>query len=197
MAAKALANTASGTTKRPRPSTTAGTRRSRRPKRGPGSRRVERPTAPQVTTVTVSCPQTTGGGRRLTIDYTALFEGLLSLPDPQPSAIQNTLVAADLIAVADGSHQNFGAATTADQAEADFVEQVISIPDAVFSTAHDLIGNPYEGDNRPARKSASGAEVARAIMEDHVVSGGFFDSLYLLLANSPPARNPAAGTDIL
>lgn len=197
MAAKALANTASKNPKRRRPSTPANTERSRRSRKTPGSRKIQRPAEPQISTVTVSYPESPGGGRCLTIDYTTLFEGLRSLPDPEPSAIRNTLAAADLIAVADGSHRDFGQATTADEKRADFVEQVISIPDEVFNTAHDLIGNPYEGNDRPARKSASGAEAARSIMEDHVVSGGFFDGLYLLLANSPTARDPAAGTDIL
>ena len=89
----------------------------------------------QPVTTTLSYPENPARARTLTIDYEKLFEGLRSLPDPEPSAIRNTLSAADLIAVADGSRQNFGRATTADDTVADFVEQALSIPDDVFDTA--------------------------------------------------------------
>ena len=164
-------------------------RKTGRPSAGSGS-----PTRYQTTTIAHAANP--HAARRLAIDYPALVEGLLSLPDPEPSAMESTLAAADLLAVADGSSYNFGHATQEDPAQADFVRQVLAVPEEVFDEAHKIIGNPYESEERPARKSRNGREAARALMQDHVLGHEFFHELYTLLADAPAALSPQSGEEI-
>ena len=164
-------------------------RKTRRPAAGSGaSKRYE--------TATTAHAVNPHASRRLTIDYPALVEGLLSLPDPEPSAMKCTLAAADLLAVADGSSYDFGRATREDSARADFVQQVLAVPEEVFDEAHKIISDPYESEERPVRKSRNGREAARALMQDHAMGREFFHCLYALLSDAPAALSPHSGEEI-
>ena len=164
-------------------------RKTGRPSAGSGS-----PTPYEATTIAHAADP--HASRCLTIDYPALVEGLLSLPDPKPSAMESTLAAADLLAVAGGSSYNFGRATRENPAQADFVRQILAVPEAAFEEAHKIIGDPYESEERPARKSRNGREAARALMQDHAMGREFFHQLYALLSDAPAALSPQSGEEI-
>lgn len=165
--------------------------------------RRDQPVANACETITLSRAADPHAARTLTIDHPALLGGLRALPDPAPGGLEDTFAAADLIAVADGSRYDFGRATTADPAAADFVEQVLAVPEELFTTAHRLVGDPYgdpHGDpygGPHRRKSRNGPEATEAIMRDHVLGAeAFFGHLYTLLADAPPALDPGAGGDV-
>ena len=98
--------------------------------------------------------------------------------------------------MADGSSYNFGRATREDPVQADFVRQVLAVPEEVFDEAHKIIGNPYEQEERPARKSRNGREAARALVQDHAMGREFFHCLYALLSDAPAALSPQSGEEI-
>lgn len=151
---------------------------------------------PEYETVRVASAKDHVSARTLVIDHSALIQGLLALPDPEPSTIVGTLAAADLLAVADGTRYDFGQAAAGVSAEAGFTQQALAIDDETFRVAHQVIGDPYAEEQRPDRKSQDSHETARALMEDHVLGNEFYLQLVSLLQDAPAEISYQNGEDI-
>ena len=151
---------------------------------------------PRYKTIRIATAKNQASAQTLLIDHTALVDGLLALPDPEPSTINDTLAAADLLAVADGTRYDFGRAAGGVSAETGFAYQALAIEDDTFRVAHQVIGDPYAEEQRPDHKSQDGHEAARAIMEDHVLGNEFYLQLRSLLEAAPAEISYESGEDV-
>ena len=160
------------------------------------TQKAQAETKPDYDTVRIAPAKDQASAQTLLIDHTALVEGLLALPDPEPSTMEGTLAAADLLAVADGTRYDFGRAAGGVSAEAGFTYQALAIDEETFRVAHQVIGDPYADEQRPDRKSRDGHEAARALMEDHVLGNEFYLQLRSLLEDAPAEISYETGEDI-
>lgn len=160
------------------------------------SQKARKALKPGHQTVRIASAKDHASDRILLIDHRALRQGLLALPDPEPTTITGTFAAADLLAVANGTRYDFGRAVAGVSAEAGFTHQALAIDDETFRVAHQVIGDPYAEKQRPSRQSQDSHETARALMEDHVLGNEFYLQLVSLLQDAPAEISYQNGEDI-